>query len=104
MPRASMQPSSVSKQPEHDDAELLTLAAAAEYLNVDLRYLLRLVDEGAVIASSRGGEQVIPRPAIVAYRRQRDAERRAHLEEVTRLSEEAGMDDVDYATIIARTP
>ncbi len=94
----------VGEQPEHDDAEPMTLAAAAEFLGVVPSYLVQLVDEGALTVLIENGERVIPHPVVVAYRRRRDAERRARLEELTRLSEEAGMDDVDYAAIIARTP
>lgn len=104
MPRMSARPPAAHKRSAHDDTDLLTFSAAADYLNVDESFLRRLLDEGALIARSSGDERVIPRAEIVAYRRRRDAERRAHLEALSRLSEEAGMDDVDYAAIIARTP
>lgn len=102
MPRSSVRPTPVGERPEHDKAKSLTLAAAADFLGVTQSYLLHLVEEGTLTAAIESGERVIPRPVIIAYQRRRDAERRAHLDELIRLSEEAGMDDVDYAAIITR--
>jgi hypothetical protein len=80
----------------------MSRAEAAKFLNVGLPYFIGLLDKGAIPTIGTSEDRVVRRADVVAYRRERDAQRRAHLEELVRLSEEAGMDDVDYAAIIRR--
>lgn len=90
-------------EPPADEREaVMSRAEAAEFLNVGLPYLNRLLDEGSLPSIGTDEGRVVRRADVVAYRRGRDAQRRAHLEELVRLSEEAGMDGVDYAAIIRR--
>jgi excisionase family DNA binding protein len=93
-----------NEPPADGEGGFVSIAVAAELLNVDQSYLNRLLNEGSIPVVNRGGERMVRRLDILEYRRTRDVQRRAHLEELVRLSEEAGMDDVDYAAIIRREP
>ncbi len=80
--------------------EMLTPKGAADTLNVDLRYLLTLLDAGTIPATGRGTLRRIRRDDLLAYKARRDTERRDALDELTRLSEETGLYDADYSSIV----
>lgn len=80
------------------DADCLTLHEAATLLNEDRSYLVRLLDEGAIPSTGKGRQRHIRRDDLLAYKQKRDAIRAQALDELSLLSQEAGLDQVDFAT------
>ena len=72
------------------DHDLLTTSAAADLLNVSHEFLLELVRGGRIQVVRHGGEDVIPRADLLAYRRERDDERQRKLVDLVEISEDAG--------------
>ena len=83
------------------DEEILTLKKAAEFLNVDRRYLITLLDAGEIPFTGRGPRRQVRRANLLAYKAARDTKRHAALDELTRLSEEAGLYEADYSSIVS---
>lgn len=81
------------------DAALLTLPAAAEILNVDQVYLVRLLDIGMIPAAGTGGQRRVRREDLLAYKQGRDVARQRGLDRLLGESLAAGLDDVDYDAI-----
>lgn len=77
-------------------SKLLTIDQSALVLNVGRDYLVGLLDEGQIAFVGDGDRRMIEESAVLSFRARRDGERRDHLQELTRLSEEAGgYDDLD---------
>src|SRR5581483_1603045 len=93
--RAQHDPEAV---PASDSPEL-TLNAAADLLNVDRRYLIELLDAGQLSSSGKGARRHVRRDDLLAYKEKRDAARRAALQELTSISEDAGLYDADYRSL-----
>lgn len=68
----------------------LSIDAAAIALNVGREHLVQLPDEGPIPFSGGGDSRLVARSDLLAFKARRDAERRKGLEDLTRLSEEAG--------------
>ncbi len=88
------------RQPDTaQEAETLTITRAAYLLNVPRGYLMQLLDEGEMPSTGRGERRRLRRDDILAYKRKRDAIRRAALRELTQLSQEAGLGDIPFSAL-----
>lgn len=81
------------------DAGVLALSAAAEILNVDRAYLVRLLDTGTISATGVGVRRRVRRDDLLAYKRARDAARQRGLDRLLDDSFAAGLAGTDYDTI-----
>lgn len=68
----------------------LTTQQAADMLNVSRQYLVRLLNDGRIPYTKTGTHRRVQIEDVLAFKKQRDRERRAGLNELTRLSEELG--------------
>ena len=71
----------------------LTIAQAADLLQVPRPYLVQLLTDGALPCTWEGGERRVRRDDLLAYRAQRAAARDAGLDRLVALSEELGLYD-----------
>jgi excisionase family DNA binding protein len=76
--------------PLHRD---LRTQEAADLLGVSRPYLVGLLEQGAIPFSWTGRQRRVRLEDLLAYRDRRDRERRQHLDEVLRLSEDLGLYD-----------
>ena len=68
----------------------LTTQQAADLLNISRQYLVRLLEHGKVPYSKTGKHRRLRIEDVLAYKDGRDRERKAQLDELASMSEEAG--------------
>ena len=73
----------------------VTTQQAADLLNVSRQYLVRLLDEGRIPYSKTGKHRRIRVEDLLAFKEQRDKNRRAGLRELSRLTQEFGGYDAE---------
>jgi excisionase family DNA binding protein len=67
----------------------LTTQQAADLLNVSRQYLVRLLEEGRIPCTKTGKHRRLRLDDVLAFKQTRNKQRKAKLDELTRLSEEA---------------
>jgi excisionase family DNA binding protein len=85
---ALLQGDAVAIYPVHKE---LTTQQAADLLNVSRQYLVRLLEEGKIPYTKTGTHRRIRFSDLMAYKAQRDAERRRQLDELAQLSQDLGL-------------
>ena len=80
--------------------ETFTIQEAADVLNVEREYLVQLLDTHKLPSRGAGEQRCIARDDLFDYKQARDILRRMYLRDLTRLSIEYGLDDVDYSFVL----
>ncbi len=73
----------------------VTSQQAADLLGVSRQYLVRLVDEGRIPARTTGKHRRLRTQDVLAFKQERDNNRRAGLRELSRLTQEFGGYDAE---------
>jgi excisionase family DNA binding protein len=68
----------------------VTTQQAADILNVSRQYLVRLLDEGRIAFRKTGKHRRVRIEDVLAFKEQRDSQRRAGLRELSQLTQEFG--------------
>lgn len=82
------------------EREMVAIDEAAAVLNVDRGYLVQLLDSRTLPSRGEGERRQIRRDDLHDYKQARDILRRMYLHDLTRLSIEYGLDDVDYTFVL----
>ncbi|HSH81996.1 MAG TPA: helix-turn-helix domain-containing protein [Herpetosiphonaceae bacterium] len=72
---------------------MVTTQQAADLLNVSRPYLIKLLDQGKIPYSKTGTHRRLSTTDVLAYKAQRDVERRETLDQLTQFSQELGLYD-----------
>ena len=75
--------------------KVATTQQAANILNVSRQYVVRLLDEGRIPFSRTGKHRRLRIEDVLAYKKQRDEDRKAGLRELSRLTQEFGGYDAE---------
>jgi excisionase family DNA binding protein len=73
----------------------ITTQQAADLLNVSRQYLVRLLDEGRISFRKTGKHRRLRIEDVLAFKEQRDKDRRAGLRELSRMTQEFGGYDAE---------
>ena len=68
----------------------LSTNQAADLLDVSRPHLIKLIDEGKILCNMVGSHRRIRLQDLMAYKRERDAERREILKQIAQFSQDAG--------------
>ena len=68
----------------------VTTQQAADVLNISRQYLVKLLDAGQIPFTKTGKHRRLRIEDVLSYKEQRDRDRKAGLDELTRMSEEFG--------------
>jgi len=68
----------------------MTTQQAADFLNMSRPYLIKLLEQGDISYTKVGAHRRIRSQDIMAYKQQRDAQRRQHLSEFTAFLQDEG--------------
>jgi excisionase family DNA binding protein len=68
----------------------LTTQQAADLINVSRQYLIRLLDDGRIAYTKTGKHRRLRIEDVLAFKEQRDAERKTALRDLSQLTEEFG--------------
>ncbi len=75
--------------------KVVTTQQAATLLNVSRQYLVRLLDEGRIAYRKTGKHRRLRIEDVLAFKEQRDKDRRAGLRELSRMTQELGGYDAE---------
>lgn len=73
----------------------MTTQEAADFLNVSRPYLIKLLEQEEIPYIKVGSHRRVRSQDIMAYKKQRDAQRRKHLNELTAFLQDEGFYDED---------
>jgi len=73
-----------------------TIAEAAELLSGTRQFIIKLLEQGEIPYRQVNGDCRMKFEDVMAYKHQRDIQRREGLKELTRFSQELGLYDLDY--------
>ncbi len=82
----------------------MSMQAAADFLMADVDAVADLLAHAGVPLAREGGATYVARPDLEDYRTRDRAARREGVREITRLSIDAGLDDLDYAPLSEDRP
>ncbi len=82
----------------------LSMQEAADFLMEDVDAVEGLLADAGVSLAHASGATYVARRDLEDYRERDHAARRAGVREITRLSIEAGLDDLDYAPLYEDRP
>jgi len=68
----------------------MTTQQAADMLNLSRQYLVRLLDDGRIPFTKTGRHRRVRIEDVLAFKEQRDRDRKVGLDDLTRMSEESG--------------
>jgi excisionase family DNA binding protein len=77
----------------------MTTQQAADFLNISRPYLIKLLEQGEIPYSKVGSHRRVASKELIAYKAQRNAERRQHLSNLTSFLEEEGFYDKDISNL-----
>lgn len=75
------------------EKQVLTTFAAAKLLDVSRPFLVKLLDEGKIPSFKVGSHRRVHLEDLMRYKKQRDGEQKAAIDEIAQLSQDLGLYD-----------
>lgn len=110
MPKQQTHVPPAEKNPPHRNGrrsaarDRMSMQEAADFLMEDVDAVADLLAHAGVPLTRERGATYVARHDLEDYRARDHAARRAGVREITRLSIEAGLDDLDYASLYEDRP